>query len=229
MKRVATSPDSKRLALGQQMSTAPVLALVAVEIDQITKLAARESLTAGDSIPLSANLHIANVVNPGIAFGVSVPTAVSLLLPLVMIVASLVLYRRFERSNGALLNVGIGLFVGGSLGNLLDRIVYRHVTDFICLTSSGDDVGWVFNLADVCIIAGIVILQVFLLRLVLKKRKRKDTPAPMLRPAGQSVELPVPKPFSPRWSHDAAKRARTFHKGIGIGAPTNQAEGRSRD
>jgi signal peptidase II len=160
------------LSLGQQVRTAPFLALVAVEIDQLTKLAVRESLTTGESIPLVANVHIANVVNPGIVFGVSVPTAVSFLIPVVMMVAYLVVYWRFQRPNGALLNVGIGLYIGGCLGNLMDRIAYGHVTDFIGLTSSAGYAGWVFNVADICAVLGIVMVEIFLITLVLKKGKR---------------------------------------------------------
>ena len=169
MRRVAGSRDPKMLALGQQVRTAPFLALVALEVDQLTKLGVKESLPTGESIPQAVSLRITNVVNPGIVLGISVPPAVSLLLPLVMIVGCLVLYWRFERSNSALLKVSVGLFVGGSLGNMVDRIAYGHVTDFIELISSGGYVRTVFNVADVCIILGIVILEVFLIRLLLKK------------------------------------------------------------
>ena len=173
MIRVTGDRDHTMLGLGQQVQTAPFLALVAVEMDQITKLAVRESLPTGASIPLAANLRLANVVNPSIAFGIPVPPALSLLLPLVMIVGCLVLYWRFERSNSAPLNVGVGLFVGGSLGNVIDRIAYGHVTDFIELISSGGYSRTVFNVADVCIILGIFALEVFLIRLLLKRREEE--------------------------------------------------------
>lgn len=180
MKRVAGRGDPKILGLGQQVQTAPFLALAALEVDQLTKLGVKESLPTEQSIPLAASLHITNVVNPGLVFGISVPPAVSLLLPLAMIVASVVLYWRFERSNSTLLNVGIGLFVGGSLGNVVDRIVYGQVTDFVAFIPSGGSVGTVFNLADVCIILGIVILEVFLIRLLLKKGQTRKYSIPRL-------------------------------------------------
>jgi signal peptidase II len=155
------------------MLTAPFVALVALEVDKVTKLVARESLPTGESIPLAAGFHLANVVNPGIVFGISAPTALYYLLPLVMIVVSLLLFWRFERSNSALLNVGIGLYVGGCLGNLVDRIVYGHATDLIAFTSSGSDAGWVFNLADVCVIVGILLIEVFLISFIVSVIRRK--------------------------------------------------------
>jgi signal peptidase II len=173
MIRAAGDRDHMMLGLWQQVRTAPFLALVAVEMDQITKLAVRESLLTGESMPLAANLRLANVENPSIAFGIPVPPALSLLLPFVTIVGCLVLYWRFGRSNSALLNVGVGLFVGGSLGNVMDRIAYGHVTDFIELISSDGYVRTVFNVADVCIILGIFIIEIFLIRLLLKRREEK--------------------------------------------------------
>jgi signal peptidase II len=173
MMRAAGDRDHMILGLGQQVRTAPFVALVAVEIDQITKLAVRENLPTGDSIPLAASLRLTNVVNPNIAFGIPIAPALSLLLPLVMIVGCLVLYWRFERSNSALLSVGVGLFIGGSLGNVMDRIAYGHVTDFIELISSGGYARTVFNVADACIILGILFIETFLITLLLKRREEQ--------------------------------------------------------
>jgi signal peptidase II len=168
MRDVVGSRDIKMPGLWHQVQAAPFLALVALELDQLTKLLVKESLPQGESIPHDAGLAITHVVNPGIVFGVSASATVSLLLPLAMIFASLVIYWRFERSNSTLLNVGVGLFVGGSLGNLVDRIAYGNVTDFIEVISSGGNVRTVFNVADLCIILGIVILEVFLIRLIIR-------------------------------------------------------------
>jgi signal peptidase II len=176
MKRAEVIWSNGILAPGQLLRTAPVLALLAVGVDQVTKSVVRENLTVGDSISLSANLHIANVANPGIVFGVPAPAVVSLLLPLLLMVASLGLYRRFEGSGGALLNIGTGLYIGSTLGNLIDRIAYGQVTDFIGFTVSGGQVGWVFNLADVFAVLGIIILEVFLVRVVLKRWGRRSLP-----------------------------------------------------
>jgi signal peptidase II len=181
MRRVIGGPNADMLGLKHQMQTAPFMALVSLELDQLTKLAVKESLPVGESIPVATGLHITNVVNPGIALGVSVPFTVSLLLPFAMITGALVLYWRFGRSNSVLVNVGTGLFIGGSMGNVMDRIACGHVTDFIELTHSGGYSRIVFNLADVCIILGIVILEVFLIGLVLKTRQRGKYEAAQMR------------------------------------------------
>jgi signal peptidase II len=152
----------------RHVQRAPFLALAVLGLDQLTKLCVRETLLLGESIPHEGHLRITHVTNPGMAFGVSASSTVSLILPLAMILASLLLYWRFERSGSALLNVGTGLFIGGSLGNLVDRITQGHVTDFIDVVSSGGNVSTVFNLADLCIIAGIVMLEVFMISLIIR-------------------------------------------------------------
>ena len=154
--------------LWHRFERAPLLALTALLLDQITKLAVRVSLSLGEEMPDSGRLRLTNVVNPGILFGAPASPLVSLILPLAMILVSLAIYWAFRRSGSTLLSIGTGLFVGGTLGNLIDRIIYGHVTDFIEVVSSGGDSGMVFNLADLCIAAGIVVLEIFLIRLIVK-------------------------------------------------------------
>jgi signal peptidase II len=172
------------------MLAAPFVALLALEADQLTKLWVRESLTLGEAIPQDSWLRMTHVVNPGIFLGIPASPLISVLLPSVMIVAALILYWRLERSNDTLLNLGTGLFIGGSLGNLVDRIAYGHVTDFVELITSGGQVRTIFNVADMCAILGIVILEVFLIRYIVRLIREKG----------------------PHYNPVAAHVARLFHK-----------------
>jgi signal peptidase II len=183
MRKLSVVRDPGTLGLWHQVQTAPFLGLVALELDQLTKLLVRETLLLGESIPHEARLRITHVVNPGILFGTPASPLVSLLLPLAMILGALAVYWKFHRSKSTLLNVGTGLFVGGTLGNLIDRIIQGHVTDFIEVVSSGGDVSTVFNLADLCIIAGIVILEAFLIRLIIRVIMEKGIRYNPLKPA----------------------------------------------
>ena len=183
MTKLAVLKDANTLGLWQQVQTAPFLGLVALELDQLTKLAVRETLLPGEAIPHDARLRITNVVNPGILFGAPASPLVSLLLPLGMILVVLGLYWRLHRSGSALLNVGTGLFVGGTLGNLLDRIIYGHVTDFVEVVTFGGYVRTIFNLADLCIIAGIITLEVFLIRHIIRAIREKGLNYNPVKPA----------------------------------------------
>lgn len=98
------------------------------------------------------------------------PAAVSLILPLVVVGAALFLYFYYRCSlfNNGLINVAMGFFLGGSLGNLVDRLFFGRVTDFV-------DIQWgrfqwpTFNLADMAILLGTLLFIVFIFRLRLRK------------------------------------------------------------
>jgi signal peptidase II len=181
--KLAALRDASTLGVWNHVQTAPVLGLVALELDQLSKLVVRETLLPGEAIPHDARLRITNVVNPGILFGAPASPLVSLLLPLGMVLIVLGVYWRFHRSNSPLLNIGTGLFVGGTLGNLLDRIVHGHVTDFVEVVTFGSYVRTIFNLADLCIIAGIIVLEVFLIRHIIRAIREKGLNYNPVKPA----------------------------------------------
>lgn len=186
MRRAVESRELRSTGWWHYVKTAPFLALVSLELDQLTKLSVRETLALGESVPGGGSLRLTHVVNPGVVFGIPASPTVSLVVPLAAIVACLVLYWRFERSNSLALNIGIGLFIGGSLGNLVDRIAYGHVTDFIEVVLSAEKVAIIFNLADLWVILGLVLLETFLIGVIVRTiRERGVMYNPMRPPAGR--------------------------------------------
>jgi len=76
------------------------------------------------------------------------------------------------------LHVGLGLILGGAMGNLYDRALFGNVRDFIKVTTqvAGYDVWpWVFNVADICLVVGVGLL---LLNFWLDKRKLEAAAGP---------------------------------------------------
>lgn len=71
--------------------------------------------------------------------------------------ASLGLWAWLARSKQALTAASLGLIIGGALGNALDRVLYHSVADFFLLHAFGYS-WYVFNLADIAIVAGVVLL-----------------------------------------------------------------------
>lgn len=90
-------------------------------------------------------------LNDGIAFGIDLPeTVLLILIPLALILLSMLAWKSRHHRVMAL---GFGLIFGGALGNIADRFDDGHVTDFI-------QIGWwpLFNVADSCITAGVMLL-----------------------------------------------------------------------
>lgn len=141
------------------------IGLLVVVLDQLSKLWVRETLSPYASVPQDGFLRISHVANPGFMFGLDAPTAGLLVLPAVALAITLFIYWRYVPPRCRLLGVAMGLFVGGCLGNLVDRVMLGSVVDFIDIRVSPGFGSLVFNVADVCSLAGVVVLALFLVRL----------------------------------------------------------------
>lgn len=125
----------------------------AIAADQVTKSIVSSSLALGESVDVIGPLSIHHVQNSGIAFGLF-PTATSGVIVLTTIAVTWMLVF-FGRTGGRhpILPVALGLLLGGSLSNLIDRVRLGYVTDFL------DFRFWpAFNLADAFIVAGVAVL-----------------------------------------------------------------------
>ena len=105
-------------------------------------------------------LQIIRGENSGGLFGIVQGSAPLLAALSIGVIVALVIYHERERLPQVTpLTVGVGLLIGGAIGNLIDRLAFGYVLDFI-------DVGvgtlrfWTFNIADAGISFGIVILLV---------------------------------------------------------------------
>lgn len=130
-----------------------VIAFVAIIIDQLSKEIIRARLAVGDSIPVIDNvLHITHTENTGAAFSlfrdqIGVLTIISILA--VVIISYLIV--KFQSNFRPVDMLAWGLFLGGTAGNLIDRIIFSRVTDFIDVIAINFPV---FNIADICIDTG---------------------------------------------------------------------------
>jgi signal peptidase II len=134
------------------LDKAALTALVVVILDQWTKWWAFSATTPGETIDVLPGVSIGQTRNEGIAFGFfsGRPWIVFGL----MAAALLVLLVFYTRHRGRpILWLATGLLLGGAIGNALDRIRLGYVRDFIELPHFPS-----FNLADVAITAGVVIL-----------------------------------------------------------------------
>jgi signal peptidase II len=128
------------------------LIVAVVAADQATKAVVEAEVERGDHLSLVLGFDLVHVKNEGIAFGFLGDGGA---LVLVVTLAALVLvvgwFLLAPAQRGVW--VAVGLLVGGALGNLIDRIGDDGVTDFI------DPPLWpAFNVADVAITAGVVVL-----------------------------------------------------------------------
>lgn len=141
-----------------------VIAAVAVIADQATKILAVVFLEPGRPVELiGETVRLVLIRNPGAAFSMGTElTAVLSIVALAVVVGLLWFSRRIHSRWWAW---GLGLVLGGAAGNLVDRllrdpgVLRGHVVDFV-------SVGWwpVFNVADSCLVAGVIVIAVAVAR-----------------------------------------------------------------
>ncbi len=136
------------------------LAVIAatVAIDQVSKQWAEANLPAGDAIDVLPVLTLYRVHNPGIAFSFLADFGgLPLIVITVAVMAIVLVFWATARDGGRWAAAGYALIIGGALGNLVDRVLYGHVVDFLLL-HVGDRTLFVFNLADTALTLGPAIL-----------------------------------------------------------------------
>lgn len=138
------------------------VALSALGADQLTKAIVTNRLDLNEEVHVIGSFSIHHVANSGIAFGLfSSATPIVILLTSFAVAWMLYFFAR-SGARHPVLPMALGLVIGGSVSNLLDRVRLGHVTDFLDLRF------WpAFNLADTFIVVGVATL---LLTLVVSDR-----------------------------------------------------------
>lgn len=126
-------------------------------VDRLLKLAVESYMRVGESVTVIPGLlRLTYVTNPGGAFG-SLPGRGILLMVGSLLAVCMVLYILATGKTSRLVVAGCGLILGGTVGNLYDRVASGQVTDYLSLF-------YVFNAADFAIIVGLGVLLLAALR-----------------------------------------------------------------
>ena len=140
--------------------TAYVFALLIIVLDQLTKawIISGLSLQEVGRIPVFPPiLNFSWVENTGVSFGLFGGGEARWGLTIFSLVVSAGLAWWALKADRRLLVTAIGLVMGGALGNVIDRVRFGYVVDFIDFSGTGV-FPWVFNVADSAITIGVVLL-----------------------------------------------------------------------
>jgi signal peptidase II len=140
-----------------------IVALIACAIDQASKLYLLKvvDLASKGAIRLGPFFDLILTRNTGISYGLfqtAGPLGQWVLLG-VKAVAVLLLWLWLAHARDRLTALSLGLIIGGALGNAIDRLAYGWVADFVFfhISTAHWQFNWyVFNLADVAIVAGVI-------------------------------------------------------------------------
>lgn len=130
-------------------------------VDQLTKFLVMKYMTIGQSISVIDHfLYLTSHRNQGAAWGILQGKMVFFYVVTLFVIAMVVLWmRKLNVRKEKLLVIALSLILGGALGNLIDRVLYQQVTDFINVYLFGYDFP-IFNIADSALCIGVFLMGV---------------------------------------------------------------------
>jgi signal peptidase II len=134
-----------------------VIALISAS-DQLSKLWIRAHLELGESLSITDRLSLIYIGNTGSAFGLLANQTFLIIIISIAALLFILLFLRYLSPATTLSIVSIGLIMGGAVGNLIDRLRFGYVTDFIYFRLWGNFHWPAFNIADAAITVGVFVL-----------------------------------------------------------------------
>lgn len=137
-----------------------IISLILLIIDQISKYFVMTNIKLNKSIVIIPNFFkLTYTNNHGAAFSILEGKQV-LIIIISIIVFIYLLWELFKgKSDSKLINISISLILGGLLGNLIDRIIFNHVRDFLDFSFSKYNFA-IFNIGDIGIVVGVILMLI---------------------------------------------------------------------
>ena len=145
---------------------AALLAAVVVGLDQVSKALVIQHLnpaTGPGQIEVVGNwLRLSYTTNTGAAFGMFPGMTLFFTIVALLAIPAMIIFQRYLPANAWPAWISIGLMLGGTIGNLLDRLRFGNVIDFID-AGIGNLRWYTFNVADASMVIGVLILAGYIL------------------------------------------------------------------
>ena len=152
-----------------------IIIVILVLADQLTKLLIWAPIPKDSTIEvLPGILNFSKVENTGASFGIFQGMQVFfIIMTVVVLIAAGYIMFRYRKKHTRFIKVLIAVLFAGALGNLIDRIAFGYVRDFIDFRLF-DFWKWVFNIADAALVIGAILLAVYILFFYKDKKKPID-------------------------------------------------------
>lgn len=138
-------------------------------IDQIVKLLIKTNMNLNEEISIIPNFFsIQYLKNTGAAFSILENQTILLAVTSIICISVIVYYLKKEENLTPSMSISFGLILGGILGNLIDRIIYQGVIDFLSFKIFKYNFP-VFNIADIGITIGVFLLLIIYISRDIKK------------------------------------------------------------
>ena len=149
-----------------------IIIVAIIALDQWSKWAIKTSFNLYQSKPVIQDLlHFTYVTNDGMAFGLSFPGGKHVLLIMTILLTGFIVGFLWKEKDGhPLIKYGLALILSGAIGNLIDRLLYGKVVDFLDLMI-GNFHWYIFNIADSSVTIGMIL---FIIHSIYIERKKTN-------------------------------------------------------
>lgn len=142
-----------------------IIIIIGLILDRITKNFAKSNLSYGHKVTIIKDIFdFSYLENSGAAFGIF-QNKIFILSIVTIIIIILIIYFLFKKkSESKMLRAGLSMIICGALGNLYDRINYKYVVDFIFVHYKNTYTFPIFNVADIFVTIGTLIIAIYIIR-----------------------------------------------------------------
>ncbi|KEI78437.1 signal peptidase [Clostridium botulinum A2 117] len=142
-----------------------IVLILGIFLDRISKIWALNTLASDKDIVVIKNLFTFSYLeNRGAAFGIFQNRLIFLSLITAIVILGVVYFIVKYKPTSKLLKISLSLIISGAIGNLIDRIYYKFVVDFIMLHYKDVYYFPTFNVADMLVVIGTVLLAIYILK-----------------------------------------------------------------
>lgn len=148
-----------------------LIGFIVLLIDQLVKLIIKNALSLNQEVIVIKNFFsIHYLQNEGAAFSIFQNKTLFLILTALICLVILIIYIQKESNLNKISTISLGLLLAGISGNLIDRLIYKKVIDFLSFTIFNYDFA-VFNIADIAITTGALLLLINCIKEELTSKK----------------------------------------------------------
>ncbi len=143
-----------------------IIVLLSIVSDQISKVWARNNLESYIEKNIFGDVFsLIKVENTGafLGMGSELPETLRVLLLIVLpviVLISITIYTYIDKSLNKISIIGFSFIIGGGIANIFDRIIFGSVTDFLYLNFGGIFKTGIFNIADLWVTTGMVLILI---------------------------------------------------------------------
>lgn len=150
-----------------------IIAMILIGLDQLSKYLTVQEVALGEVVPVIPDvLSLTYIRNSGAAWSILEDQMIFFYVITVVVVGALIYFLHTEGKKSPIASTGIAFIMGGAIGNFIDRLHLKYVIDMIRLEFVNFPI---FNVADMALTIGVIILIGYIVYDELVKKKVKGS------------------------------------------------------